>query len=175
LEIGTKVVKDRGGHHADGGGDRGRQARALGQVGRLDRVHDQARGHPVERHGQPDRIVEAEAVRAGRPARSVARPSCHETVDRPRPGRISADRVDDHSEGRPGPGVDQPGRLAVRDHEPDAGRRQVTQPGDDRGAGAVVAAEVVADADHHDPVGGREAGSWNWNHHPFGRIRIFLQ
>ena len=164
LEVGTKVVKDRGGHHADGGGDRWRQARALGQVGRLDRVHDQARGHPVKRHGQPDRVVEAEAVRARRPARSVTRPVDHETMDRPWPGRpciwrLGPDRVDNYSERGPGPGVDQPGGLAVRDHQADAIRGQVTQPGDDRGPGAVVAAELVADADHHDRIGGREAGS----------------
>ena len=43
----------------------------------------------------------------------------------------------------------------------DAIRRQVTQPADDRGSGAVVTAELVADADDHDRafVGGREAGS----------------
>ena len=159
LDVGTKVGQDRGGHRADGGGDRWRQARALGQVARLDRVHDQARGHPVKRHGQRDRVIQAEAVRAGRPSRSGARSVYHETMHGPRVRRFSADRVDDDRDRRSAPGLDEPGGLAVGDHQADAGRRQVIQDGDDRGAGAVVAAELVADADHHDRVGGREAGS----------------
>jgi len=64
--------------------------------------------------------------------------------------RRSADRVDDHGERRPGPGVDQPGGLAVGDHEFHAGRHEVAQLADHGGPGAVVAAELVADPDDHD-------------------------
>ena len=78
--------------------------------------------------------------------------------------RLGADRVDHHGQGCPGPGLDQPGGLAVRDDQADAGRYQVTQPGDHRGPGAVVAAEIVADADHHDRAVGMK-GSGDVNHH----------
>ena len=61
-------------------------------------------------------------------------------------------RVDDHGERRPGPGFNQPGGLAVADHESHAGRHEIAQLIDDRETGAVVAAELVADPDHHDPL-----------------------
>jgi hypothetical protein len=64
--------------------------------------------------------------------------------------RLGAYRVDDHGQRRPGPGFDQPGGLAVGDHESHAGGYESTEPADHRGTGAVVAAELVADADHHD-------------------------
>jgi Ni,Fe-hydrogenase III small subunit len=56
------IVQDGTGYRADGRGDCRRQADALGQVGRLDRVYDQAPRHPVQGHGQADRVVQAEAV-----------------------------------------------------------------------------------------------------------------
>ena len=151
LAGGTEVGQDRAGDGGHGRGDRRGQAGALAQVGRLDRVHDQPAGHPVQRHGQGDRVVQAEAVRAGRPAHRVygTRPVEHEAVDPARAGRVGADRV--HHDGEPGagPGLDQPGGLAVGDHQPHPGRGQAAQPGHDRGSGAVVAAELAADADHH--------------------------
>jgi len=131
-------------------------------------VHDQPGGHPVQGRGQGDGVVEAEAVRACRPARPGARPVHREAVDLARVrrlGRQDADRVDDHRERRPGPGLDQPGGLAVGDHQFHAGRHLAAQLADDRGAGAVVAAELVADADHHGRPG---TGTWHGNHRPFG-------
>jgi menaquinone-dependent protoporphyrinogen oxidase len=56
------VVEDGAGHGGHGGGDLRRQADALRQVGRLDGVHDQAPGHPVQGHRQGDRVAQAEAV-----------------------------------------------------------------------------------------------------------------
>ncbi len=73
MEVGTKVVKNRAGYRDDGRGDRWREAGALGQVGRLDRVHDQPARHPVERDGQADRVVEAEPVRTRRPVPAPGR------------------------------------------------------------------------------------------------------
>jgi len=108
------------------------------QVGRLDRVHDQPPGHPVQGHGQADRVIEAETVRAGRPARSGRRPVQHEAMHPARVRRLGPDRVDDHGERGPGPGLDQPGGLAVGDHQFRAGRGQVAEGGYDRGPGAVV-------------------------------------
>ena len=59
-------------------------------------------------------------------------------------------RVDDHRERRPGPGLDQPAGLAVGEHEFHTGGHPISQPIDYRRTGAVVAPELVADADHHD-------------------------
>jgi hypothetical protein len=64
--------------------------------------------------------------------------------------RLGSDRVDDHDERGPGPGLDQPGGLAVGDHQFRACRGQVAEGGYDHGPGAVVVAELVADADDHD-------------------------
>jgi hypothetical protein len=50
--------------------------------------------------------------------------------------------------------ISRPGGLAVGVHQVDAGRDQAVEPVQDRGAGAVVVAEVVADGDDH----GRSAG-----------------
>jgi len=69
-------------------------------------------------------------------------------------GPEDAYRVHDHGEHRPGPGLDQPAGLAVGDHEFHAGGHEVAQLIDDRGPGAVVAPELVADADHHDRLAG---------------------
>jgi hypothetical protein len=114
-------------------------------------VHDQATGHPVEGHGQGDRVIKAEAVRTRRPCGAGPWPVHHETMNPAWLRRPGAYRVDDHGERRPGPRLDQPAGLAVGDHESHAGGHEVTQLIDHRGAGAVVAAELVADADHHDP------------------------
>jgi hypothetical protein len=113
-------------------------------------VHDQAARHPVQGHGQCDRVIEAEAVRTCRPCYVGPWPVHHETVNPARMWRLGAYRVDDHGQRRTGPGLDQPGRLAVGDHESHAGGHEVAQLTDYRGTGAVVAAELVADADHHD-------------------------
>jgi hypothetical protein len=113
-------------------------------------VHDQPPGHPVQGQGQGYRVVQAEAVRARGPCDTGPGTVHHETMDLARTRWLGAYRVDDHGQRRPGPGLDQPGGLAVGDHESDAGRHEVTQLIDDRGTGAVVAAELVADADHHD-------------------------
>ena len=51
---------------------------------------------------------------------------------------------DDDGQRSPGPGLDQPGRLAVGDDQVHAGRHPVAQPADHRRPGAVVAAELVA-------------------------------
>ncbi len=48
-----------------------------------------------------------------------------------------------------------------------AGRRQVLQPGDDRGPGAVVTAELVTDADHHGRHPVRQG--WAGQGYPAGR------
>ena len=114
-------------------------------------------------------------------ARSAPGPARRPRNDGPSPGGLAglgADRVDDHGECGPGPGLDQPSGLADRDHQADARRRQVTQPGDDRGSGAVITAELVADADHYDQgadLRRREVGRRNGNHRPFGLMRIFLR
>jgi hypothetical protein len=113
-------------------------------------VHDQAAGHPVQGHGQCDRVIEAEAVRTRRPCHADRGPVHHETMNPARMRRLGAYRVDDHGQLRPGPGLDQARRLAVGDHESYAAGHAVAELIDDRGAGAVVAAELVADADHHD-------------------------
>ena len=118
-------------------------------------MHDQAAGHPVQGHGQRDRVIEAEAVRTRRPCDAGPWPVHHETMNLARMRRLGAYRVDNHRQLRPGPGLDQPRGLPVRDHESHAGGHQAAQLADYRGAGAVVAAELVADADHHDrPVVG---------------------
>ena len=72
-----------------------------------------------------------------------------------RTGRVSADGVDDDGQRRPGPGFDQPGGLAVGEHELHSRWYPAAQAGDHRGTGTVVAAELVADADHHYPAAGR--------------------
>ena len=64
----------------------------MAQVGGLDRVHDQAPGHPVQGDGQADRVIQAEAVRARRPLRSGSGPVHHETIDRPRLRRLGVSR-----------------------------------------------------------------------------------
>jgi hypothetical protein len=118
-------------------------------------VHDQPAGHPVQGHGQCDRVIEAEAVRTCRPGRPGGRPVHHETMNLARVRRLGPEdayRVDDHGERRPGPGLDQPAGLAVGDHQFHVGRHEVAQLIDDRGTGAVVAPELVADADHHDQL-----------------------
>ena len=51
------VAEDGAGHLVDGRGDERGQAGALGQVGRLDRVHDEPTGHTVQRERQPDRVI----------------------------------------------------------------------------------------------------------------------
>jgi len=112
-------------------------------------MHYQAAGHPVQRQGQGDGVVQAEAVRTRRP-RGGPRPVHHETVDPTRMRRLGPDGVDDHGQHRTGPGLDQACRFAVGDHQPHAGGHEVAQLTDDRGTSAVVAAEFVADADHHD-------------------------
>ena len=112
-------------------------------------MHDQAAGHPVQRQGQGDGVVQAEAVRTRRP-RGGPRPVHHETVDPARMRRLGADRVHDHGQHRPGPGLDQPHGLTVGDHEFDACGHEAAQLTDDRRPGAVVAAVLVADPDHHD-------------------------
>jgi hypothetical protein len=96
-------------------------------------------------------------------------------MNRPRLRRLSADGVDDDGERRSGPGLDQPGGLAVHGHELHAGRCQVTQPCDDCRPGTVVTAELVADADHHGRVAARalKVRRWNGNHRPFGSIKDF--
>jgi hypothetical protein len=71
-------------------------------------------------------------------------------MDPARMRRLGAYRVDDHGQCRSGPGLDQPRRLAVGDHESHGGGHEVAQLTDYRGTGAVVAAELIADADHHD-------------------------
>jgi hypothetical protein len=71
-------------------------------------------------------------------------------MDPARVRRLGADRVDDHGQRCTGPGLDQPGGLAVGDHESHAGRYEVAQPLDHGRTDAVVAAELVADPDHHD-------------------------
>jgi hypothetical protein len=86
-------------------------------------------------------------------------------MDPARVRRLGADRVHDHGQGRPGPGLDQPGGFAVGDHELHTGGHEVAQLADHRGTGAVVAAELVAEADHHDRL---EARTWHGNHAPFG-------
>ena len=144
------VVEDGGRHGAHGRGDGLGQPGALGQVGRLDRVHDEAAGHPVQRQGQGDRVIQAEAVRTRRPCDAGPWPVHHETMDLTRMRRLGADRVDDHGQHRPGPGLDQPSGLAVGDHEFHAGGHPVAQLADDRGPGAIIAAELVAYPDHHD-------------------------
>jgi len=121
-------------------------------------VHDQAAGHPVQGQGQGDCLVEAEAVRTRGPRGAGPWPVHHETMDPARMWRLGpgdADGVDHDGQRRPGPGLDQPGGLAVGDHESHARGREVAQLTDYRGSGAVVAAELVADADHHD-----RPGSW---------------
>jgi hypothetical protein len=104
------------------GGDGRGEAGALGQVGRLDGVHDQ------------------------------------------RLGPEGADRVDDHGQRRAAPGLDQPDGLAVGDHELHAGRHEAAEPADHRGADAIVVAELVAEADHHDR---HAAGTGHGNHRSF--------
>ena len=64
--------------------------------------------------------------------------------------RLGAYGVDDHGQRRTGPGLDQAGRFAIGDHESHPGGHKVAQLADYRGTGAVVPAEFVADADHHD-------------------------
>jgi len=71
-------------------------------------------------------------------ARSGRRPVQHEAMHPARVRRLGPDRVDDHGERGPGPGLDQPGGLAVGDHQFRAGRGQVAEGGYDRGPGAVV-------------------------------------
>lgn len=56
------IVQDGTGRGTHRRGDQGRQAEALGQVGRLDRVPDQPIGHPVQGRGQAAGVIEAEAV-----------------------------------------------------------------------------------------------------------------
>jgi hypothetical protein len=80
-------------------------------------VHDQPARHPAQGRGQGDRVVQAEAVRARRLARCGTQSVYHETMDPARVRRLCADRVDDHRQHRTGPGLDQPGGLAVGDHE----------------------------------------------------------
>jgi hypothetical protein len=121
-------------------------------------MHDQPPGHPVQGQGQGYRIVQAETVRARGPGCANRRadpgadrgPVHDETMDLARMRRLGAYRVDDHGERRPGPGLDQPGGLAVADHESHPGRPEIAQLIDDRKTGAVVAPELVADPDHHD-------------------------
>ncbi len=80
--------------------------------------------------------------------------------------RLGADRIDDHGERCSSPGFDQPGGLAVRDHELDPGWHAPAQATDHCGPGTVIAAEFVADADHH---GRRESRTRHGNHRPFGK------
>ena len=123
VEIGTKVGQDRIGHRTDGGGDRCRQARCPGS-GRppRSRARSGAPGIRSSASGQPDRVVEAEA-RASWPPVPSAGPAASTTKRWTCPGlrRLGADRVDDHGQRRPGPGLDQPGGLAVGDRP--GGRR----------------------------------------------------
>ena len=118
-------------------------------------MHDQAAGHPVQGHGQRDGVIEAEAVRTRRRCDAGRWPVYDEPMDPARPRRLGADRVDDHGQRRTGPGLDQPGGLAVGDHESHAGWHEVAQLTDYRRTGTVVAAELVADADHHDRLAAR--------------------
>jgi len=118
-------------------------------------VHDQAAGHPVQSHGQCDGVIQAEAVRTRRRCHADPWPVYHEPMDPARMRRLGPDRVDDHGQRRPGPGLDQPGGLAVGEHELHSGRQPATEAGDHRETGPVVAAELVADADHHHPAAGR--------------------
>jgi hypothetical protein len=131
-------------------------------------VHDQAAGHPVQGQGQGDRVAEPEAVGA-RPARRRGPGRVqHEAVDPARLRRLgsgNADGVDHDGERRPGPGLDQPGGLAVGDRESYAGRDEIAQLANHCGTGAVVVAELVADADHHDRP---RARTWHGYHRPFG-------
>jgi len=73
----------------------------------------------------------------------------HQPVHPARAGRIGADGVDHDRERRPGPGVDQPGELAVGEHDLHAGRHPVAQAGHHREPGSVVPAVLVTDTDHH--------------------------
>jgi hypothetical protein len=123
------------------------------QVGGLDRVHDEPAWHPVQRKRQPDRVIQAEPVRAGRPRRPGQRPVQHEPVQPARAGRVGADGVNHDGERRAGPGLDQPGGLTVGEHKLHPRWHPVTQAGYHREAGPVVPAVLVTDADHnHHPV-----------------------
>ena len=70
-------------------------------------------------------------------------------------GRISTDGVHDDCQRRPGPGLDQPGGLAVGEHELHSRRHPAAQAGDHGETGPVVAPELVTDADHYHPAVGR--------------------
>jgi len=128
-------------------------------------VHDQAAGHPVQGQRQGDRVIQAETVRARGTCGAGPWPVHHETMDMARMPGIGAYRVDDHGQRHPGPGLDQPRGLPVGDHQLNACGHEVAQLADDRGPGTVVAAELVADPDHH---GRPAAGTWHGNHAPFG-------
>jgi hypothetical protein len=80
-------------------------------------------------------------------------------MDPARVRRLGAYGVNHDGDGGIGPGLDQSGGLAVGDHQPHSGRRLAARLGHDRRSCAVVAAELVADADHHDRPPPAGAGS----------------
>ncbi|GAA3030606.1 hypothetical protein GCM10020000_04190 [Streptomyces olivoverticillatus] len=144
----------------DGRGDCRGQPGAQGTVGSLDRVHHQSPRHRAERTGQRDGLRRAEPVaarHAGPPDRAPVR---LQPVDPPRMPGAGTGGVHDHGQLGPLPQRNQPSRLPVAAHQPDAVRqaaagRSFPQPVHDGGPHAVVPPERVADPDDDEADGDR--------------------
>jgi len=143
----VQVLSDGRGQRVDRGRYGGGQAGALAHVGYLDRVQDQHARHAVKCVRETDRAIEPKPVRAGRRCDGGAGPMQDQSVPAPGNGGLGPDRIYDHGNRCTGPRLDQPGWLAVADQQADVIGQVTAQPRHNRWPGAVIAAELVTDAD----------------------------